>query len=367
MKVPLIDLSPQHGPLRASLQEAALRVIDSQVYVGGPEVARFEAACAAWLGQPAAGTSSGTDALLAALMALNIGPGDEVITSPLTFFATMGVILRVGATPVFADIDPVTYNLDPAYVADLVTPRTRAILPVHLFGHMADMPALLAIARTHGLTIIEDAAQAHGATFEGRQAGTLGDVGCFSFFPTKNLGALGDAGLVTSADAALLARIRLICRQGAEPKYHHEVVGANLRLDPLQAALLSVKLPQLPAWNAARQHNAARYLAALDGLPGLRLPVTRLGYTHVYHHLCVSFDARDRVQAALEADGVGTGVYYPEPLHLQPCVAHLGYRPGSLPHAERACQTLLALPVWPGMSDDQLDHVIASVRRAVQA
>jgi dTDP-4-amino-4,6-dideoxygalactose transaminase len=365
MKVPLIDLSAQHAPLSAALKEAACRVIDSQVYVGGPEVARLEAACAAWLGQPAAGTSSGTDALLAALMGLGIGPGDEVITTPLTFFATAGAILRCGATPVFADIEPDTHNLDPASVADAITPRTRAILPVHLFGHMADMPALLAIARARGLHVIEDAAQAHGATLNGQQAGTMSDVGCFSFFPTKNLGALGDAGLVTSADAALLQRIRVICRQGAEPKYHHAIIGGNFRLDPIQAALLAVKLPHLPAWNAARQANAQRYIDALHGIDGLTLPTTRPGHTHVFHHFCIGLTARDRVMAALKAAGIDTGVYYPEPLHLQPCLAHLPHRP--LPRAEAACATLLALPVWPGMSHAQQDHVIATLRLAMQA
>jgi dTDP-4-amino-4,6-dideoxygalactose transaminase len=367
MKIPLIDLSAQHTPLSAALHEAALRVIDSQVYVGGPEVAALERACEAWLGQPVAGTSSGTDALLAVLMALGIGPGDEVITTPLTFFATMGVILRVGATPVFADIDPQTWNIDPQAVERAITPRTRAILPVHLFGHMADMHALGAIAQAHGLPIIEDAAQAHGATLDGRLAGTWGLAGCFSFFPTKNLGALGDAGLVTSADAALLERIRLVCRQGAEPKYHHEVIGANLRLDPLQAALLAVKLPHLPAWNAVRQANAARYLDALRGHAAIQLPVTRSGFTHVYHHFCIQVDDRDGVAAQLNEQGVSTGVYYPEPLHTQPCVRHLGYTPGSMPVAERACKRLLALPVWPGMTLAQLDHVIDSLLKIMDA
>jgi dTDP-4-amino-4,6-dideoxygalactose transaminase len=328
--VPLLDLRAQYAPIRDEILAAITSVCDSQRFIGGPEVEALERELAATLHVTAAvGVSSGTDALLAALMALNIGAGDEVITTTYSFFATAGTIWRVGARPVLVDIDPVTYNIDPAGVAAAVTPRTRAILPVHLYGQSADMDPILEVAGRHGLAVVEDAAQAIGATYKGRPVGGIGTIGCFSFFPSKNLGAFGDGGLMTTLDEALASRLRQMRNHGAEPKYFHKFVGGNFRLDALQAAVLRVKAKHLASWTEARRANAARYQAlfreaGLGDVVGL--PTEVPGCRHIYNQFIVRVPDRDRLRAYLESRRVGVEIYYPVPFHLQECFASLGHR-----------------------------------------
>jgi dTDP-4-amino-4,6-dideoxygalactose transaminase len=367
--VPLLDLSQQWVQFRDEALAAITRVCDSQRFILGEEVDAFEREMAALLGvRHAIGVSSGTDALLVALMALGVGPGDEVITSTYSFFATAGSIVRAGARPVLVDIDPATYNLDTAAVAAAITPRTRAIMPVHLYGQCADMPALTEIARDRGIPIIEDAAQAIGSAIANTQAGGFGLGACFSFFPSKNLGAFGDAGLVTSNDDEFAERVRLLRVHGAERQYHHRLVGGNFRIDALQAAVLRVKAPHLAGWTEGRRANAARYRELFDaaGLSGrVGLPAEQAGYYHIYNQYIVRVPARDRVKAALAARNVGTAVYYPVPFHRQECFAFLGYAPDAFPHADRAASETLALPVFAELSDGQLSHVVASIAAAL--
>src|SRR5262245_32442524 len=330
--VPLLDLAAQHAPLRGELLSAIMRVCDSQRFIMGPEVESFEHEIAEYLRAPhAIGVSSGTDALLMALMALDIGPGDEVVTTTFSFFSTIGSIVRVGARPVLVDIDPTTFNLDPDAVAAAINGRTKAIIPVHLFGQSAELAPILESAARHRLAAIEDAMQAIGSTYHDRPVGTRGTIGCFSFFPSKNLGAFGDAGLVTTSDAHLARRLRMLRNHGMEPRYFHQVVGGNFRLDALQAAILRVKLPHLSAWSAARQRNAARYrdLFTAAGLVNIaRLPIEAPGRSHVYNQFVVRMPDRDQLRAHLDRRGIGTEVYYPVPFHLQRCFAGLGYEPG---------------------------------------
>lgn len=355
------DLAAEHAALRPELERAFRRVVNSGQFVLGREVEQFEEEVAASLDAPfAVGVASGTDALLLALTALGVGPGDEVVTSPFSFFATAGVIARLGARPVFADIEPSTMNLSVAAVRAAITPRTKALLPVHLFGRPVD-DALFELAERAGLPVVEDAAQALGARSARGPVGTLGTFGCFSFFPTKNLGALGDAGLVVTRDPALADRVRLLRSQGARPKYHHEILGGNHRIDALQAALLRVKLPHLPGWNARRRANAAAYDERLAG----RLPTPPSAPGHVYHQYVVRVPERERVRTALAAQGIQTEVYYPEPLHLQPCFSKLGYSPGAMPEAERACLEALALPIHPGVDRATVERVAGALVRAV--
>ena len=369
MHVPLLDLQAQFAPIRDEVLAAIARVCDSQHFVLGAEVEAFEQEIATLLGvRHAIGVSSGTDALLVSLMALGIGPGDEVVTSTYSFFATAGAVARVGATPVFVDIDPSTFNMDVTGVARAITPRTRALLPVHLFGQMADMDPIVEIAAQAGVPVIEDAAQAIGAAYRGRLAGGIGAVGCFSFFPSKNLGAFGDAGLVTTNDDVLAGRVRLLRVHGAERQYHHRTIGGNFRIDALQAAVLRVKTPHLAAWTAARQRNAARY-RELIGAAGLTAcvtpPVEAEGRTHIYNQFVVGVPDRDRVKAGLKARGVGTAIYYPVPFHEQECFAHLGPWPGGFPESERAARETLALPIFGELSDEQLHHVVDSIAALV--
>ena len=368
--VPLLDLEAQYRPIREEILAAITRVCDSQRFIMGPEVEHLERELAASLEvADAIAVSSGTDALLAALMALGIGPGDEVITTTFSFFATAGCVIRVGATPVLVDIDPVTYNLDPAAVRAALSPRTRAIVPVHLFGLCAEMDPILEMAAAAGVAVIEDACQAIGATYRGRQAGSMGTVGCFSFFPSKNLGALGDAGLVTTNDRALGHEIRLLRNHGAEPKYFHKRIGGNFRLDALQAAVLRVKLPHLARWTEMRRANAARYHALFTEarLAGcITLPVEPIAYTHVYHQYVVRVPWRDRVRAFLADRGIGTEVYYPVPFHLQECFASLGHSRGSFPHAEAAADTTLALPIYGELQPAQQAAVVAALDKALR-
>jgi dTDP-4-amino-4,6-dideoxygalactose transaminase len=367
--VPLLDLEAQYRPLRAEIMAAIARVCDSQRFIMGPEVEAFEEEIAAHLDVAhAIAVSSGTDALLAALMALGIGPGDEVITSTYSFFATAGCVARLGATPKLVDIDPVTYNIDPDAVRAAITPRTRAIVPVHLYGLCADMDAIMDIAFNAGVPVIEDACQAIGATYKGRQAGSIGAAGCFSFFPSKNLGAFGDGGLVTTGDEALAHEIRLLRNHGAEPKYFHKIVGGNFRLDSLQAAVLRVKLPHLSSWTAMRRRNAAVYTelfreAGLDRR--ITLPVEPDGFFHIFNQFVVRVSNRDRVRHRLTELGIGTEIYYPVPFHLQECFAPLGHARGDFPQAEAAADASLALPIYGELRPEQQAAVVDALAGAL--
>jgi dTDP-4-amino-4,6-dideoxygalactose transaminase len=365
MAVPLLDLTAQYTPIRQQILDAITRVCDSQYFVMGPEVEGLERELSAMLEvKHAIGVSSGTDALLLALMALGIGPGDEVITPTYSFFATAGCVSRLGATPVLVDIDPVTFNAAPAAIAAAVTPRTRAIIPVHLYGLVSDMEAIAAVAATAGVPIIEDAAQAIGARRHGRQAGTFGTAGCLSFFPSKNLGAFGDGGLVTTNDDALAKEMRLLRNHGAEPKYYHSRIGGNFRLDALQAAVLRVKAPHLAAWTAARRRNADRYrtLFAEAGLGStLTLPVEPEGSFHIYNQFVIRGPERDALRAHLTALKIGTEIYYPVPFHRQACFASLGAAMDRFPHADAAANTSLALPIYGELTDAQQREVVTAI------
>ena len=367
MTIPLVDLTAQFLPLRAEILQAIARVCDSQRFIGGPEVEALERELAAHLGLPhAIAVSSGTDALLATLMALGIGPGHEVVTSAYSFFSTAGAIARLGARPVFVDIDAATFNVSAAGMAAAITPRTRALLAVHLFGQAADMRPILDVAAAHGVAVVEDAAQAIGAIYEGRPVGTLGAAGCFSFFPSKNLGGFGDGGLVTTHDVSLAQRLRLLRNHGMEPKYYHHALGGNFRLDALQAAVLRVKLPHLETWTAARQRNAARYRslfrqAGLDRV--VALPPEAAGRTHVYNQFVIRAPRRDALRAHLTDCGIGTEVYYPVPFHQQPVFRELAASSRSLPAAESAARESLALPIYPELTEAQQASVVEGIAR----
>jgi dTDP-4-amino-4,6-dideoxygalactose transaminase len=363
--VPLLDLKAQYRPLRDALLDAVTRVCDSQFFINGPEVEGLERELESSLGvQHAIGLSSGTDAVLAALMALDIGPGDEVITPTYSFFATVGCVSRLGATPVLVDIERDTFNLDPAAAVEAITPRTKAIIPVHLFGQAAELQPLLNAAAGAGIAVIEDAAQAIGATYHDHAVGAIGAIGCFSFFPSKNLGGFGDGGLVTTNDATLGGKLKLLRNHGMQPKYYHHLVGGNFRLDALQAAVLRVKLPHLESWTAGRQRNAARY-RALVGEAGLTdvvtLPTEAPNRTHIYNQFNIRVRERDALKAHLDAAGIGTEIYYPVPFHLQKCYASLGYAPGAFPEAEAAARESLALPIYPELTEAQQVEVVAAI------
>lgn len=371
--VPLLDLQAQFAAIREEILAAVEEVFASQRFILGPKVAECEEQIAAYCGcRHAVGVSSGTDALLIALMAENIGPGHEVITTPYSFFATAGSIARLGAVPVFVDIDPATYNIDPALIEEKITPRTRAIIPVHLFGQCAEMDPILQIAQRHNLVVIEDAAQAIGAEYGGRRAGSMGHYGAFSFFPSKNLGAAGDGGMVTTNDPDRAERLRVLRAHGSKPKYYHKLVGGNFRLDALQAAVVLVKLKYLDQWTAGRQANAARYRqlfhdAHLAPSGKVQLPTQAPSRRHIYNQFVIRVPGRDQLQAHLKENGVGTEVYYPVPLHLQECFAPLGYRPGSLPKSETAAAETLALPIYPELADHQAEYVVNQINRFFQS
>jgi dTDP-4-amino-4,6-dideoxygalactose transaminase len=351
--VPLLDLKANYLPLKAEIDAAIARVVESQHFINGPEVAGLEQDVASYSKvDHCIAVSSGTDALLVALMALDVGPGDEVITTPYTFFATVGAIVRLGAKPVFVDIDRATYNLRADEIEAKVTPRTRAIIPVHLFGQCAEMDPILAVASKHGLAVIEDAAQAIGSEYRGRRAGSMGTVGCFSFFPSKNLGAFGDGGAVVTRDAALAGRIRCLRGHGSNPKYYHKMVGGNFRLDTIQAAILQVKLKHLDEWTALRQEHAAWYDQAFAraGLRGLIETPAVVQSRHIFNQYVVRLVNREAVKDYLKAQNVGTEVYYPVPMHLQECFADLGHRAGDFPESEEAALTTLALPIYPELT-----------------
>jgi dTDP-4-amino-4,6-dideoxygalactose transaminase len=363
--VPLLDLQSQYATIRRDVQSAIERVCEAQQFIMGPEVEAFEREAAEVIGvRHAIGVSSGTDALLATMMALGIGPGDEVITPTFSFFATAGSVARVGARPVFVDVDPDTLMLTAPGVRRAITRRTRAILAVHLYGLCAEMDSLVRVANTAGVHLIEDAAQAIGATCRGRQAGSFGVAGCFSFFPSKNLGAYGDAGLITTEDDALAARLRRLRNHGAESKYYHREIGGNFRLDAIQAAVLRVKLPHLSRWNERRRAHAATYreLFAAAGLADrVRLPQEPAGRTHTYHQFVIRVPDRDRLRAHLAEREIGTEVYYPVPFHRQECFA--GITPGDreFPQADAAAQEVLALPVYPELTHGQQAFVVDSI------
>jgi dTDP-4-amino-4,6-dideoxygalactose transaminase len=363
--VPLLDLQAQYRPIRDELLRAITRVADSQQFILGPEVDALERELADDLEvSHAIGVSSGTDALLVAMMALGIGPGDEVIVPTYSFFATAGCVTRLGATPVFVDIDPVTLGMSPAAVRRVLSARTRAIVPVHLFGLSADIDAIVEMGQSRGVPIVEDAAQAIGARYHGRIVGGFGTLGCFSCFPTKNLGAFGDGGFVTTNDPVLAAEIRLLRNHGAEPKYVHARIGGNFRLDALQAAVLRAKLPHLPAWTDARRRNADRYrtLVAEFGLTDtLTLPVEPAGYTHVYNQFVIRGPRRDELRAFLAERRIGTEIYYPIPFHRQQCFAGVGRFSDAFPVAEQAAATSLALPIFGELTAAQQRHVVASL------
>jgi dTDP-4-amino-4,6-dideoxygalactose transaminase len=382
MKVPLLDLKPQYQALKGDIDAALLKVAASQHFILGPAVRELEAEVAAYCGaRHGIGLSSGTDALLIALMAYDLGPGDEVITSPYSFFATGGTIARVGARPVFLDIDPVTFNLRVELVeqflekdcerrADQVYDRrtggrVRALMPVHLYGQCADMDAFGKLTKRFGLALIEDAAQAIGSECPGgKRAAGIGDIGCLSFFPTKNLGAFGDAGMVVTNDDALAAKLRILRVHGGEPKYYHAVIGGNFRIDEIQAAVLQVKFPHLEDWHRRRQRNAAYYdraFAKAGTAARVVTPTARPGYRHIYNQYVIRVPDRDRLRAYLGEQGVGTEIYYPVPLHMQKCFAYLGHKPEDCPESARAAGETLALPIYPELTEEQLQYVVDTV------
>ncbi len=367
--VPLLDLQAQYRPLRAEILAAIERVCDSQRFIMGPEITALEAEMSAMLGiRHAVAVSSGTDALLLALMALDIKPGDEVVTPTYSFFATAGAVARLGARPVFVDVDAATFNVDPAKLAAAMSPRTKAIIPVHLFGQSADMDPILDVAKRAGVAVVEDAAQAIGATYKSRPLGGLGAFGCFSFFPSKNLGAFGDAGLLTTNDDALAKKARLLRTHGMEPRYYHHVVGANFRMDALQAAVLRVKAPHLAGWTERRRANAARYRTLFDEagvLERVTLPSEAPDRHHIYNQFVIRTTDRDGLKQHLDAAGIGTEIYYPVPFHLQPCFSYLGHRGGEFPVSEKAAKESLAIPIYSELTNVQQQAVVGAVAEFV--
>ena len=374
MKVPLLDLKAHHEPIKAELLSVFENIFRSQHFILGPEVKDLEEKIAVYCRTDfAIGVSSGTDALLVALMALDIGPGDEVITTPFTFFATAGTIARVGAKPVFVDIDPVSYNIAPEKIEAAITPATKAIMPVHLYGQVADMGAILTIAKRYQLKVIEDAAQAIGAEdAQGARAGSFGDVGCFSFFPSKNLGAMGDGGIVVTHDPDLADKILKMRVHGGHPKYYHKMIGGNFRLDSMQAGFVGVKLKYLDGWTAKRQENAKRYedLLVKSGLVDkTRVKLPKAVYSesgsahyHIYNQFVIRVRDRDDLRAYLGKEEIGSEVYYPVPLHLQECFADLGYKKGDFPGSEQAAHETLALPIYPELTSEMQQTVVDAIR-----
>lgn len=412
MKIPLLDVNRQNKPLEAELKLAACRVVEDGRFINGPEVGAFEKELADYCntvsssggdadaaGKPDGGAprpdgrspdeppahviacASGSDALIVAFMALDLQPGDEVITTPYTFFATTACLTRLGLVPVYVDINRDTFNLDVSQIEAKITPRTRAILPVHLFGHSVDMDAVLDIARRHNLRVVEDAAQSLGARWHGRMVGTLGDIGIYSFYPSKNLGGFGDGGALITRNAALAEKLRVLCAHGSRPKYHHHMVGVNSRLDTLQAAMLRIKLRHLETYHAERSIRAAQYTAALQPLAtnstvspnspgatsgGLLLSRPDPRGTHVHNQYCIRHPRRDALREALTARTIGSEIYYPIPLHLQPCFAFLGHRPGDFPVSEEAARTSLALPIFGELTEAEVAYVCAAIAEFVQ-
>jgi dTDP-4-amino-4,6-dideoxygalactose transaminase len=362
--IPLVDLQAQYRSIKPAIDEAVLRVLDSAQFVLGPEVAAFERDFAAYSGaSEAIAVNSGTSALHLALLAAGVGPGDEVITVPFTFIASVAAITYAGATPVLVDVEPEYLTMDPAAIEAAITPRTKALMPVHLYGQSADMDPIMAIARTHGLMVIEDAAQAHGAEYDGRRCGSIGDLGTFSFYPGKNLGAYGEGGAIVTSNPAFAKTARMLRDWGAEKKYEHRLKGFNYRMEGIQGAILGVKLRHLEAWTEARRSRAARYDARLRDA-GVALPNVRPGARHVYHLYTIRTPERGAYADALRAQDIHTGIHYPVPVHRQPAYADLGYGPGRFPQSERAAAEVLSLPLFPEMTDAQVDAVADAVRAA---
>ena len=360
--IPLLDLKAQYASIRNEVRTALDRVIDSQRFILGPEVEALENEIASYSGCAfGIGVSSGTDALLAALMALDIGPGDEVITSAYSFSATASTIARLGAKPVFADIDPVTYNIDARAIDSKVTQRTRAIVPVHLFGQMADMPPIIECARKHHLAVIEDAAQAIGAEWHGKRAGSFGDMACFSFYPTKNLGGFGDGGMVTTNSSEFAGKLRLLRNHGFKTKYHNEILGGNFRLDEIQAAVLRVKLKYLDGWTEGRRRNAGIYHTALKSVRSISLPCAVPGSRHIFNQFVIRSDNRDVLMTRLKEHGIGCEIYYPVPLHVLPCFASLGYRAFDFPVSKTASEQTLGLPIYPELTSEMIERVAVTI------
>lgn len=375
MKVPLLDLKAHHEPIKEELFAVFEQVFRSQYFILGPEVSELEERIARYCQTDyAIGVSSGTDALLLSLMALDIGPGDEVITSPYTFFATAGAIARVGARPVFVDIDPVTYNIDPEKIEAAVTEKTKVIMPVHLYGQVADMDPICAIAEKHGLKIIEDAAQAIGSEYkDGKRAGSFGGLGCFSFFPSKNLGAMGDGGMIVLSDPALADKVRKMRVHGGHPKYYHKMIGGNFRLDSIQAGVVGVKLKYLDQWTTKRQENASSYTELFKNsglieekklsLPEAVYSDAACKHQHIYNQFIIRVSDRDALRAFLLTEGIGAEIYYPVPLHLQECFQNLAYNAGDFPESEKAASETLALPIYPELTLEMQTFVVETVSR----
>lgn len=364
-KVPLLDLKAQYQPIRAEIEAAIRSVVESQIFILGPEVTAMEKEIAEYCNaKHCIGMSSGTDALLAALMAFEIGPGDEVVTTPYSFFATAGAVARLGARPIFVDIDPTSFNIDPTKLEAAITPSTKAIIPVHLYGQCAEMDPIMAIANKYHVPVVEDAAQAIGSEYRGQRAGSIGAIGCFSFFPSKNLGAFGDGGAVTTNDDALAERLTRLRMHGMKPKYYHQIIGGNFRLDALQAAVLRIKLRHLDSWTAGRQRNAANYdrLFAAAGLAGSLVTTPKVVQNrHIFNQYIVRVVDRDAVLAYLTQEGIGSEIYYPLPLHRQQCFESLGYKAGDFPESEKAAATTLALPIYPELTLEQQERVVAKI------
>ncbi|CAI8311148.1 MAG: dTDP-3-amino-3,4,6-trideoxy-alpha-D-glucose transaminase [Opitutia bacterium UBA7350] len=382
-KVPLLDLKPQYQALKPELDAALARVVESQYFILGPEVACFEAGVAAYCGvHHGIGVSSGTDALIVAMMAIGIQPGDEVITTPYTFFGTVGSIVRLGAKPVLVDIEPQSFNIDVSKIEAAITPKTRVIAPVHLFGQMADMGSLMKLAKAHNLIVIEDAAQAVGAQQNGQPACSFGELGCLSFFPTKNLGGFGDGGMVVTPHEAHAHSVRQLRNHGMEPKYIHAQVGGNFRLDALQAAILNIKLPHLNTWHEQRRKNADLYLEAFSaaGLTrsledlengnlraGILLPTEMPGNYHIYNQFVIYTEQREDLMAYMQTHDVGCEIYYPLALHQQECFKNLGHQAGDFPHAERAAAMSLALPIYPDLTPEMIARVVEVIAAFFQS
>lgn len=366
MQVPLLDLKAQYAKIKNDVLKAIGEVLDSQICIGGPKVAELEKKVAELSGcKYAIGVSSGTDALLASLMSLGVGNGDEVITTPFTFFATAGCIARLGAKPVFVDVDPKTYNINPAFIEKAVTKKTKAIMPVHLYGQMADMDVIMAIAKKHNLAVIEDAAQAIGSIYKGKRAGSIGTCGCFSFFPSKNLGGIGDGGMIVCNDEKLAAKMKIMRDHGQNPTYYYNFVGGNFRLDPIQAAALLVKLPYLEDWSAARRKNAEYYNKKFFGTT-VKIPYISSDCLTIYNQYVIRVSNRESVVKSLKEKGVGCAIYYPLPLHLQECFSNLGFKKGAFPESEKAANEVLALPVYPELTDQMKDYVVESILEAIK-
>jgi dTDP-4-amino-4,6-dideoxygalactose transaminase len=363
MHVPFVDLQVHHAAIRGEVERAVRALLDRGDFILGGEVQRFEAEYAAFIGtRHAIGVGTGLSAIELALRAFDIAAGDEVITPANTFIATVLAIMGVGATPVFVDMDPATYAIDARAIGAAVTSRTRAIVPVHLYGQPVDLDAVMAVATRHNLLVIEDAAQAHGARYTGRRAGSVGHAAAFSFYPSKNLGAIGDGGMITTNDDAAAEKIRLLHNYGQRVKYHHSIAGTNSRLDTLQAAVLRIKLPHLDGWNAARRRHAAAYTARLGGL--VQTPIEAANVEHIYHLYVIETDRRDAVQTALTSRQIDTGIHYPVPAHLQEACAPLGYKAGQFPATEAAAARVLSLPMYPELTEQQIEYVADALRSA---